>query len=545
MADFIDQLLVSLSLDSSDFVSKSQAARDDLAKTSQASGKTAVAVQEQGKKTEKSWLSSSKAIAAGTDKVSASFEALARTALDVFAVFTSIKGAEEAVADITALNNSLRLTAQSTGVAADVIYGWRESVRSIGGDANSATAAITALATAGANWDVYRQTSAGKELSFMGVTAAMLKNPTDALMQLARARVQRHMSNADFEVIAAKVGVSGDMAHLLELPMAQIQAKLGKFTALGPSQSDINDASALTDQWVTLEDTVGKALQELYQDAAPFLKGCVAFLQKIADLAVKHPEIGGAAAAAGSVIAGAAGLAFTKRAISWLLGGGGAASKAARAAAVDELEAGGATIGGGGAVVLSTLAAGALVGFEAGNIIQTAPGHNPNLAAKGLPPDVEAEVRKDALKNHIDPDAAVDQFRIEGGGYNNVSPSGAFGPSQLMPGTAGDLGVAQSVDDPTYSWQANVDAGTRYMKQMQAMFPGDPDRALVAYNWGPGNGLVSRVGQAEPRRPNVSVGDRWEMAPARCEHPVCAQRPSRSAEIERHKQRKHALEQHA
>ncbi len=81
-----------------------------------------------------------------------------------------------------------------------------------------------------------------------------------------------------------------------------------------------------------------------------------------------------------------------------------------------------------------------------------------------------------------------------------VSPKGAIGLMQLMPDTARRYGVEgdkkmsleRKLNDP----KINVRAGTRYLRDLIAMFPGQLELALASYN--AGEGAVQRAGNKIP-----------------------------------------------
>jgi len=61
-----------------------------------------------------------------------------------------------------------------------------------------------------------------------------------------------------------------------------------------------------------------------------------------------------------------------------------------------------------------------------------------------------------------------------------VSPKGAQGLMQIMPATAGDLGI-HDVFDP----KQNIDGGAQFLRQLLDKFGGDLVKTLGAYNAGP------------------------------------------------------------
>jgi hypothetical protein len=96
-------------------------------------------------------------------------------------------------------------------------------------------------------------------------------------------------------------------------------------------------------------------------------------------------------------------------------------------------------------------------------------------------PDLDQVVNSISGRHHLDPDLVNSVIRAESG-FNPlaVSPKGAQGLMQLMPGTASNLGVANAFDPGS-----NVEGGTRYLRQLLERYNFDLVKALAAYNAGP------------------------------------------------------------
>ena len=103
-----------------------------------------------------------------------------------------------------------------------------------------------------------------------------------------------------------------------------------------------------------------------------------------------------------------------------------------------------------------------------------------------------AEIVKAARQSGIDPALVHAVIRVESA-YNSraVSPKGAMGLMQVIPGTGRRFGI-----DDLITPSANISAGTRYLSHLMRMFNGDLALALAAYN--AGEGAVLRYGRQVP-----------------------------------------------
>ena len=105
-------------------------------------------------------------------------------------------------------------------------------------------------------------------------------------------------------------------------------------------------------------------------------------------------------------------------------------------------------------------------------------------------------VREAARRSGLPPEFVESVALVESGFRPGaVSPKGALGVMQLMPGTAKTLGA-----DPRDTAQ-NIDAGTRLLRELLVRYDGDVVKALAAYN--AGEGAVIKYGRRIPPYPET------------------------------------------
>ena len=106
--------------------------------------------------------------------------------------------------------------------------------------------------------------------------------------------------------------------------------------------------------------------------------------------------------------------------------------------------------------------------------------------------EYESLIDQAAARNGLDPAVLHGLIQQESGfDPSATSSAGASGLTQLMPGTAASLGVANPLD-PAES----IEGGARYLGQLTAEFGGNTEEALAAYNAGPG--AVQQYGGIPP-----------------------------------------------
>ena len=107
-------------------------------------------------------------------------------------------------------------------------------------------------------------------------------------------------------------------------------------------------------------------------------------------------------------------------------------------------------------------------------------------------PKVDGYIVDSAVRNRIDPVLIYATMHTESS-FNPkaLSPKGASGLMQLMPGTAARFGVTNIFDQ-----KQNIEGGVKYLRYLMNLFNGDVRLTLAGYN--AGEGAVMRFGYKIP-----------------------------------------------
>jgi soluble lytic murein transglycosylase-like protein len=107
---------------------------------------------------------------------------------------------------------------------------------------------------------------------------------------------------------------------------------------------------------------------------------------------------------------------------------------------------------------------------------------------------VAASIVTESMKAKIDPLFVAAVVKSESTFKTNaVSPKGARGLMQLMPGTARfteaqlQKPLWRQKDGKIHDIEYNLSLGITYLKHLEDAFDGNREHALIAYNWGPNN----------------------------------------------------------
>lgn len=108
---------------------------------------------------------------------------------------------------------------------------------------------------------------------------------------------------------------------------------------------------------------------------------------------------------------------------------------------------------------------------------------------------IDSLIRENGARFNVDPYLVFCVMEHESHFHTRaVSPKGALGLMQLMPGTASRFGVRRPFDPAQ-----NIFAGTQYLKELLQMFGGRLDLALASYNAGEG-AVIKYGGNVPPYR---------------------------------------------
>lgn len=492
MATIIEKLMITLGLDASGV---EKGAEKSKKKTKEA-GEEA---EKAGKKMQGFGKSSSDA-----------FIAVNKSAAAFLATLGGTVAIKNFIRDTTESTASLGRFSQNIGSSVSTVSAWGQAAEVAGGSASGLQGTLAMLSRSQTELALTGNTGALPYFAALGISLSNINGKarptTDILLDLSKAF--QGMDRTMAFNFGQMLGIDeGTMNLLLRGPQAVKQMVEERRRSTAVTEAEAQKAQALNEQWTKVKQqfqdigreltiTLSPALMDLAKSFADLARQAgpplAATLQALVDL---NKETDGAVVKAGIAL-----LAFRA------LGGGAVLSglfKVAQAMTAIGAAAAGAA-GGGVAALGSRLApllraAGGLgllaysEGLNSGEDERMAQmrqqyGQSQVGTTYGkvtAPVSSPTHFFSELEKKHGLPSGMLDRmWQVESGrGKNMISPKGATGHFQFMPGTAADMGLSR---EDTFDLQKSASGAARYMGMLIKRY-GSVEKALAAYNFGMGN----------------------------------------------------------
>lgn len=424
------------------------------------------------------------------------------------------------IRDTTESTASLGRFSQNIGSSVSTVSAWGQAAEVAGGSANGLQNTLAMLSRAQTEVALTGNSASLPYFAALGISLSNINGKarptTDILLDLSKAF--QGMDRTMAFNFGQMLGIDeGTMNLLLRGPQAVKQMVEERRRSTAVTEAEAQKAQALNEQWVKVKQQfqdigreltitlspalidLARSFADLAKQAGPPLAGVLQSLVKL------NQETDGAVVKAGLAL-----LAFKA------LGGRALVSSLlAVASAMTQIGTAAAVAAGGGVAAL---------GAKLAPLVRMAGGLGLLAYSEGLNSGEDermAQMRREYAqgqvgttygkvtapisspthffseleKKHGLPSGMLDRmWQVESGrGRNMISPKGATGHFQFMPGTAADMGLSRA---DTFDLQKSASAAAQYMGMLIKRY-GSVEKALAAYNFGLGNVDKGRALPAE------------------------------------------------
>lgn len=508
MAKIIDSFVVAFGLDASKYKLGSEEVIKHFKKTKDEAARTSAEMEQRGA------------------SAAQFFGKLRTEALALLAVFTAGVGIKNFTENTIGTAAGLGFMSDNLGISTEKLTAWQKANERAGGSQAGIMAQLRESASESAKFKMGQTTDSQQWFYRLGGDPKALRDGNSFLLE--RSRIISEIYKKDptrATEVAASMGITGDSFNLLKQGPAAVMALVRaqeKNTAVSREQAAA--ALALRNHWLDLRDRLLFTGTTILLHLMPTIDGITKKMTKLADYVAEHKDdikqwvdkslvvitkfvawTDKAAQSVGgwsNVIIALVGLKISSdiiklAAVLFSIGKSLTVIGAVGAGAVS-------TLAGAGAIVLGT-ATEANKGEEKElyNYYKDKKGplaeSSSDAAAKNLFTAIEKE---NGLKNGV----LFEMWKAESNkGKAMLSPAGAQGHFGLMPGTAKSLGVKDPND-----LEESAKGAAWYLRDLLRQNNGDYEKALSAYNWGPGNlskkGMDSRPEETRKYSAKILAG---------------------------------------